>query len=143
MVFTPFCCARFEDVLADLGGIVGAKDVSAAGFGVGGKAIGQLVEMGSRIAFTLGNLHPYGFEVNALVRFLAADAIGLGEAAQRSREVWIVQGRVDGVAKFLTHQFTPAASSTKTMISFSGPCTPMVRTRSISAVRLGPVIKEM
>ncbi len=33
-VLTPFCLRQIEDVVADLGGIVGAKNFGAAGFGV-------------------------------------------------------------------------------------------------------------
>ena len=108
-----------------------------------GEALGQFVQMRGGIAFALGNLRAHGFEVDAFVRLLAADAIGLGEASQRAGEVGVVQRVVDRIAKFFAHQFTPAMSSTKTMMSFSGPCTPMVSTRSMSAVRLGPVMNEM
>ena len=143
IVFTPFCCARFEDVLADLGGIVGAKDFGAARFGLLRESLGEFVQMRSGVAFAIGDLRAHGFEIDAFVSLLAADAVGLREAAQRAGKIGIVQGGVDRVTKFFAHQFTPAISSTKTMMSFSGPCTPMVSTRSMSAVRLGPVMNEM
>ena len=110
-----------ENVLADFGGIVGAKDFGAARFGLLGESLGQFVQMRRGIAFALGDLGADRFEVDAFVSFLAADAIGLGEAAQRAGEIGIVQGGVDRLAKFFAHQFTAAISSTKTMMSFSGP----------------------
>src|ERR1700691_3187668 len=99
--------------------------------------------MRSGIAFAVGNLGAHGFKVDTFVRLLAADAIGLGKTAKRSRQIGIVQRGVDGLAKFFAHQFALPVWSTKTTMSFSGPCTPMVSTRSMSAVRLGPVMKEM
>jgi hypothetical protein len=110
-----------ENVLPDLGGIVGAKDLSATRFGLLGESLGQFVQMGSGVALALGDLGTNGLEVNALVRLLAADAIGLREASQRAGKIGIVDGGVDRLAEFLAHQFTFAVSSTKTMTSFSGP----------------------
>src|SRR5581483_5435024 len=132
-----------EDVFADFGRIVGAEDLGAARFDLRGEALGELVEMRGGVALALGDLRAHGLEVDAFVRLFAAHAIGLGETAQRAGEVRVVERGVNGVAKLLAHQFTPAMSSTKTMMSFSGPCTPMVSTRSMSAVRLGPVMNEM
>ncbi len=134
---------QVEDVVAHLRGIGGAKDVGTACLGISREGFGQLIQMRGGITFALGNLSAHGFEIDAFVSFLAADAVGLGKTAQCAREFGIVHRGVDGVAKFFAHQFASASSSTKTMMSFSGPCTPMVSTRSMSAVRLGPVMNEM
>ena len=46
---------------------------------------------------------------------------------------------MDDARALRVHQSPPHKSSTKSVITLPGPCTPTVSTRSISAVRLGPV----
>ena len=95
------------------------------------------------VALQSGDGGAQGLEVDALVGLGAVDLVGLGKFAQRAGEIRVVQGLVDGLLEFLLHQRVPPSSSTNMIISRSGPWTPMVSTRSMSAVRLGPVIMEM
>ena len=88
-----------------------------------------------------GDLVADRFEVDAFVSLGAADAIGHGKSAQRAGQIGIGEGIENGLLEFLFHAAT-SRSSTRTTMSRSGPCTPMVSTRSMSAVRLGPVMKE-
>ena len=82
------------------------------------------------------------FKIDIFVYPCPVDSIRLGKLAERSGEIGVVQSAVDGLFEFLLHQRVPPNSSTKMMTSRSGPWTPMVSTRSMSAVRLGPVIME-
>ena len=92
----------------------------------------------------LGNAAPQLLEVNPLVGLGPVDLVRFGKLSQRSGQVGLLPTALcDGFLEFLFHAATSPISSTKTMMSRSGPCTPMVSTRSMSAVRLGPVIKAI
>src|SRR5208282_5325854 len=141
------CPRQIQDVLPHLGRIVGAKHFGSTRFGAPGKQFGKLVEMRRCIRFTLRDLRAQRFEVVPLISLLPACPVSFGKSPQSSREVGIMNRLGDRLAKFCFHQFTLSSSSEdrskNTMTSFSGPCTPIVSTRSISAVRLGPVMKEI
>ena len=151
---------EFENVLIDGVRIAGAEDFCAASFGVALEHIGEFFETAGGVGLDGGDLSAEGFEVDALVGFGAAGAVGLGEAAERAGEVGVVEGIEDGLLEFGVHWDTAifsdailsdvvfsgailfeGSSSTMTMTRRAGPWTPMVRTRSMSAVRLGPVMK--
>src|ERR1035438_6132585 len=139
----PLFLGESEDVLLHLFRIGGPEDLGSAAFRALLELFSQGLKVGGGAALDLRDLVPHGLEVDALICFGAADPIGLGEPAQGPGEVRIVEGGFDGFLELSGHAVTCWNSSTTTMMSRSGPCTPMVSTRSISAVRLGPVMKEM
>ena len=134
---------QVEDVALYLGGVGGAEDLGAPLLGVALELAGQLLEAGGRAALDLGDTVPHGVEVDAFVGLGPAHPVGLGEAAQGAGEVPVVEGGLDGVLELGRHAGTLPNSSTATITSRPGPWTPMVSTRSMSAVRLGPVMKAM
>src|ERR1035438_1294131 len=134
---------EIQDVLAHLRGIVGAEYFCPAGLGVFREEVRQFVKMRCGIGFSHCYLRPQRLEVVAFIRLRAADAVGFGKSPESPGQTGIMNRFDDGLAKLGFHQFTLPGPSKKMMMSFSGPCTPMVSTRSMSAVRLGPVMKEM
>ena len=117
--------------------------LAPSGLGVALEGFGQLVQVAGGCGLDLPDPAPHRLEIDALVGLGPADPVGLGEPPQGAGEVGVVQCDVDGFPEGRFHALPPSSSSTNTTMSRSGPCTPMVRTRSMSAVRLGPVIKEM
>ena len=70
---------------------------------------------------------------------VASRAVFDRELVQRTAEKSVLQRLFDLACVALAHCHPPIS----TMWSSSGPCTPIALTRSMSAVRLGPVMKEM
>ena len=134
---------KVEDVLLHRRGVGGPEHLGTTGLRVLLELLCQLLEAGGGTALDPGDLVAHGLEVDAFVGLCPADAVGLGKAAQGACEVAVVEGGFDGFLELGGHAIAPSNSSTTTMMSRSGPCTPMVSTRSMSAVRLGPVMKEM
>ena len=142
---TPFSLRQLEDVLADgFAGSLVRNTLAPRASAFLREQLGRLRRVRRGVAFQLGNLRAHAPRNRCPRRLLPADAVSLGEAAERPGEVGIVRWPLpmDSRNSF-SISCLRLSSSTKTMISFSGPCTPMVSTRSMSAVRLGPVIKEM
>ena len=133
---------HLEDVLAHPGRVVGTEHLGAFRLGVLLEQVAQFLEMVHGIGLALGNAAAQFLEVDTLVDLRPVDPPRLGELAERTGEIGVVQGLVDRMLEFLLHQLVLPSSSTKMMISRTGPCTPMVSTRSMSAVRLGPVIMD-
>ncbi len=90
-----------QDVFADLLRIVGAVDLGARASGRDGEVLGQQVEMSCGIGLQPGDTGPQRLEIDAFVGLGAADAVGLGEPAERSRKVRVLQCPVDRGSKLL------------------------------------------
>ena len=133
---------HLEDVLAHPGRVVGTEHLGAVRLGVLLEQVGEFLEMVGGIGLALGDAAAQFLEVDTLVDLGPVGPPCLGKLAERAGEIGVVQGTVDRLLEFLLHQLVLPSSSTKMMISRTGPCTPMVSTRSMSAVRLGPVIMD-
>ena len=59
-----------EDVVAHLRGIVGAKDLGAAGLGVSRERLGEFVEVRCGVGLAFGDLGAHRLEVDAFVGLL-------------------------------------------------------------------------
>ena len=95
------------------------------------------------IGFALGNGRAKALKINAFIRLGPVDLIAFRKITKRTSQVGVVDGPVYGLFEFLFHQLLPPRSSITIIMSRLGPWTPMVRTLSMSAVRLGPVIMEI
>ena len=139
----PIVLGYLQNILTHSLWAVGAEHLGPSGFGIFSELGGQLLHMLGSIALARGNLAAQGLKVGIFVDFGAVHLVVYGKLAQGSAEFGVIQGRADGFSKLLFHYATPPISSTQQTTSRLGPCTPMVSTRSISAVRLGPVIMAM
>ena len=135
-----------DDVPADLLGAPEENDLRAPRLGLPREPRGELREAPGGVALDPGDPASHRLEVDPLVRLRAACGIRLVEAAERSGEVRVPERLGDLLVKRHRHGVTSgvaAAPSWTTTTSRTGPWAPIVRTRSMSAVRLGPVTKEM
>src|SRR3990170_2049827 len=134
----PLLLGQLEDVVLHRLAIVSSEDLGTGGFGALSKLRNQFLQMAGGVILAVGDLLAQGFEVDPLVGLGSADPVGLREPVQRSAQNRVFQGSGDGRSELIIHRSAPSRSSTKTTTNRSGPCIPMVSTRSMSAGRLGP-----
>ncbi len=111
------------------------------------EAVGHLLDLGDGIDLHLPDGVAEGLDVSGVFISLGpCGGVHLRKTPQGVAEGFILQLGGDllpEVSRFRCHQASPplGSSSTAMIAKRPGPWTPMVSTRSISAVRLGPVMK--
>ncbi len=127
--------------LPDIGG---PEDLRARLGGGLLELLGELVEVGGGTPLQPHELVAEGLEVDPLVGLRPGDEVGVVEAPERAPHGPVLQRSGDAILEVGDgHHATPISPSTAMRTSFFGPWTPMVSTRSMSAVRLGPVTHAM
>jgi len=128
--------------LVGLVAVLGHVHRDAVGFGLGLEFGVEFVQAGEAGVLDLDHFIDQSLDVVFTEGVGAADWVGRGEffhgpaqkgVFQRLTKFFVVFGKIFGRLHYL--------SSRIRMCSSRGPCTPRARTRSMSAVRLAPVIK--
>ena len=95
-------CARSRMYSLTLAGSLVRNTLAPRASALLREALGQFVQVRGGVATLRSAICvAHGFEVDALVGLRAADAVGLGEAAQRAGEIGVVQRGVDGCPEIL------------------------------------------
>ena len=124
------------DDFARLRGVLRAVNHGAAFLGLRAEPFVQFLHVARRIVLDVCNALDKRAFVHLGKYAVASRAVLDREFIQRTAEKAVLQRRLD-LAR-VAHGRPPIS----TMWSSSGPCTPIALTRSMSAVRLGPVMKE-
>ena len=142
-----FALAEIDEVFLEVVAGFRPEDFDAPSGRFRLETVGNLLDLRDGV-----DLHPpdcvaEGLDVaGILVGLGACGGVNLRKTPQGVAEGFILQLFGDlfpEVSRFVFHQASPpsGSSSTAMIANRLGPWTPMVRTRSISAVRLGPVMK--
>ena len=140
-----------EPVLGDpgddgvgLGGVPGEVDLHAGRFGVLLEFLVEFVQPRQDAVLGLGDLGHQPLDIEAGKGPGPAGPVGDGEGVKGLAQEIVIQGFLHLLAVFFEISgILHDQSSSRRMCNSRGPCTPRARTRSISAVRLAPVMKAV
>ena len=131
------------DDLVGLPGGGGQVHLDPGGFGLGLKGLVELFQAGQGLILALGDLPAQGLDVHALENPGLGFFISRGERAHGGAQKFVIQGLPQALFIFLEIlgrvDHDSWSFKMRTCNSW-GPWTPMVRTRSMSAVREAPVM---
>jgi hypothetical protein len=132
------------DDFVGLPGGGGQVHPGAGGFGLGLKSLIELFQAGQGLILAPGDLPAQALHVHPLIEAALGFFVGAGEIAHGGAQKFIIQGLFEALFVFfeIVGRVNHDSWSLKRRTwSSRGPWTPMVRTRSMSAVREAPVMK--
>ena len=132
------------DDLVGLPGGGGQVHLDPGGFGLGFEGLIKLFQVGQGLILAPGDLPAQALDVHALEDAALGFLVRRGKGAHGGAQKFVIQGLLQTLFIFLEilgRVDHDSWSFRRSTCNSWGPWTPMVRTRSMSAVREAPVMK--